>query len=107
MNQMMDSKCIPCPRGQNVETYRFYEALESGCIPFFVDEPETGGWVQQFDMGKESMDFFRIESWSAMAEIIDHFNKNPSEMLNYRTMILKGWQLFKISLKEKVRKLML
>ena len=107
MKLMMNSKCIPCPRGQNVETYRFYEALESGCIPFFVDEPDTGKWMQQFDMRKESMDFFRIESWSAMAELISHFNKNPSEMLNYRTMILKGWQLFKMSLKEKLRKLML
>jgi GR25 family glycosyltransferase involved in LPS biosynthesis len=107
MKLMMNSKFIPCPRGQNVETYRFYEALECGCIPLFVDEPETSGWMRQFDMGSQSMDFFRIESWSAMAEIMEHFNKNPSEMLQYRSLILKGWKLFKTAIKEKVRKRML
>jgi GR25 family glycosyltransferase involved in LPS biosynthesis len=107
MNLMMNSKCIPCPRGQNVETYRFYEALESGCIPLFVDIPETGSWIQQFNMGDKSMDFFRIDSWATAAEIIDHFNKNPGEMIEYREMILKAWRIFKNDLKERVRKLML
>jgi hypothetical protein len=107
MNLMMNSKCIPCPRGQNVETYRFYEALESGCIPLFVDIPETGSWIQQFNMGDKSMDFFRIDSWATAAEIIDHFNKNPGEMIEYREMILKAWRIFKDDLKERVRKLML
>lgn len=106
MKLMMNSKFIPCARGQNVETYRFYEALECGCVPFFVDEPDTGKWIKQFDMKKQSMDFFRIGSWSVAAEMLDHFNKNPSEMMEYRTMILKAWQIFKASLKGRVRKLM-
>jgi GR25 family glycosyltransferase involved in LPS biosynthesis len=107
MELMMNSKFVPCPRGQNVETYRFYEALECGCIPVFIDEPATGFWIQQFDIGSQSMDFLRIESWLTAVEIIDQFIKHPSEMLEYRTMILKGWQLFKMSIKEKLRKLML
>jgi len=106
MNLMVNSKFIPCPRGQNVETYRFYEALECGCVPFFVDEPDTGKWIIQFDMKQQSMDFFRIQTWSVAAEMLQHFNNNTSEMMEYRGMILKAWQIFKVALKERVRKLM-
>ena len=36
LNMLLDSVFALCPRGNNLETFRFYEALESGAIPIFV-----------------------------------------------------------------------
>ena len=36
LNMLLDSVFVLCPRGNNLETFRFYEALESGAIPIFV-----------------------------------------------------------------------
>jgi GR25 family glycosyltransferase involved in LPS biosynthesis len=107
MKLMADSIFIPCPRGTNVETYRFYEALESGCIPVFVDDPDTGSWMQKFNMGEKSMNFFRIPDWSAAAELITMFKEHPTDLEEYRRMILKGWADYKMSLKQNIRKLMI
>lgn len=107
MKLVGNTKCIPCPRGNNVETYRFYEALESGCIPIFIDYPTTSAWMKQFHMGKKSMNFFRIEDWSVAADLMKSFQDDPKGMEEYRQMILNAWDLFKVSLKLKIRKLMI
>jgi len=105
MELVGNTKCIPCPRGNNVETYRFYEALESGCIPIFIDYPETPMWMQQFNMGEKSMNFFRIKDWSVAADLMKTFQEDPKMMEEYRQMILDGWAIFKVSLKERVKQL--
>ena len=37
MNIMNDTIFVPCPAGNNPETFRHYEALEIGCIPIILD----------------------------------------------------------------------
>jgi len=107
MALLADTKFVPCPRGNNVETYRFYEALESGCIPVFIDYPDTANWMRQFNMGNKSMNFFRIPNWSTAAEVINGFKDDTKMMLEYQRMILKGWEVFKDTLKKRVRNLMI
>lgn len=106
MELVGNTKCIPCPRGNNVETYRFYEALESGCIPIFIDYPTTQSWMKQFNMGEKSMNFFRIKDWTVAVDLMKTFQEDPKMMEEYRTMILNAWGLFKASLKVKVALLM-
>eukprot|EP01041_Mallomonas_annulata_P004041 gene4041-8045_t len=38
---MKNTVFVPCPSGNNPETFRHYEALESGAIPVFVHKPST------------------------------------------------------------------
>ena len=97
MDLLLDSIFVACPRGQNLETYRFYEAMEAGCIPLFIvsDVPNTGVIA--------AIPFLRLETWQHAADLILHFQKNPDQMQQYRTLILSSWANYKTQLKEKVQ----
>ena len=96
---MLNSKFVPCPPGQNVETYRFYEALACGCIPIFVDSPENARWLQLFN---NEIPFLKLPSWNDAAAIMHHFKENPDQMEKYRMTILIAWANYKKRLENKV-----
>ena len=100
LSLLLSSKFIPCPRGQNVETYRFYEALDCGCIPLFINTPDNEAWLNLFE-GK--MPFLKLDSWMHAAALMQHFETNKEQMENYRRSILISWANYKMGLKEKVR----
>jgi hypothetical protein len=97
---MLNTKFVPCPRGQNVETYRFYEALECGSIPLFIDIPENEGWLKIFN---NEIPFLKLQGWEHAAGIMDYFSKNLEQMEKYRMAILISWAKYKVGLKERVR----
>ena len=98
---LLNTKFIPCPRGQNVETYRLYEALDCGCIPLFVDSPEVNQWLQVFN---SEIPFLKLPSWEYTAGLLQHFQQNVDQMEKYRASILISWAKYKMGLKERVRK---
>jgi len=90
---------VPCPEGNNVETYRLYEALECGCIPVFTKLPEVL---------KDSMiPFLKTETWDDVAELIQYFIKNPVQMNQYQTSILSAWNKYKDRLGLSIKKWLL
>ena len=97
---LLNSVFIPCPRGQNVETYRFYEALECGCIPVFIDSPDNAPWLDIFD---KQIPFLKLESWMHVAALMGHFMSNKEQLEHYRMAILVSWAKYKMGLKEKIR----
>ena len=97
---MLNTKFVPCPGGQNSETYRFYEALECGCVPFFIDSPHTQSWLTLLH---GEVPFLKLESWGHAAGLLQHFQQNPEQMESYRRNVLMGWAKFKMGLKERVR----
>ena len=97
---LLSSKFVPCPRGQNVETYRFYEALDCGCIPLFIKSSDNDLWLNIFE-GK--LPFLELESWMHAAALMQHFENNKEQMEKYRLSILISWTKYKMELKEKVR----
>jgi hypothetical protein len=97
---MLNSKFIACPKGQNIETYRFYEALDCGCIPLFLESPELEPWLRLFN---NELPFLKIQSWGHATGLLQHFQQNPEQMEGYRRNILTGWAKFKIGLKDRVR----
>jgi GR25 family glycosyltransferase involved in LPS biosynthesis len=96
---MLNTKFVPCPRGQNVETYRFYEALECGCVPLFVDMPENEAWLKP--LIRDSL--LKTTGVEHAAGIMDYFSKNVEQMEQYRMAILISWAKYKAELKERVR----
>jgi GR25 family glycosyltransferase involved in LPS biosynthesis len=98
---MLDTQFIPCPRGMNVETYRFYEAIECGCIPIFVQFPETELWLKQFN---NEIVFLNLRTWDEAVKLIQHFKNNPDQLEHYHTtVLLPAWTKFKYTLKERVK----
>lgn len=89
----------PCPEGNNVETYRLYEALECGCIPVFTKLPEVL---------KDSMiPFIKTTTWEEVVDLIQHFTKNPLQRNEYRNTILSSWNTYKDRLKLSIGKWLL
>ena len=99
MALLLNSKCVPCPRGQNVETYRFYEALESGCIPMVIELAENDTWFPVF-LGQ--LPLLKIPSWTYAAGLLRFFQENPEELEKYRTVLLTAWGIYKNRLKQSV-----
>ncbi len=98
---LLNSKFVPCPRGQNVETYRFYEALECGCVPVFPKQDGDEEFLKQFN---GFLPFLNLQSWDHVAALMVHMTQNPELMENYRKAVLIGWSRYKMELKERVRK---
>ena len=97
---MLNSKFVPCPRGQNVETYRFYEALDCGSIPIFINSPDNDSWLKLFN---GQIPFLKIDSWMHAAALMQHFQTNKEQLEEYRKSILISWTRYKMGLKERVR----
>ena len=96
---LQNTKFVPCPEGNNVETYRFYEALECGCIPVFTMLPPV--------LLDSKIPFLKTDTWEQVAELMKYFLKNPEQMKQYRDTILSGWSLYKAKLKVSVEKWLL
>jgi GR25 family glycosyltransferase involved in LPS biosynthesis len=96
---LLNSKFVPCPAGQNIETYRFYEALECGCIPLFLNTPNTEAWLQIFN----EIPFLKIDSWEQASALMHHLINDKEQMEQYRKTLLISWAKYKMGLKERVR----
>jgi len=97
---LLNSKFVACPGGQNVETYRFYEALDCGCIPLFLNEPATETWLQIFN---NEIPFLKIDNWDQATAIMHHLLNDKEQMEQYRKTLLMTWAKYKMGLKEKMR----
>jgi GR25 family glycosyltransferase involved in LPS biosynthesis len=94
LDLLSDTAFVPCPAGNNVETFRFYEALERGCIPVFIELPSS--------LENSGIAFLKTKSWLDAANLICHLNKNPEQLLQYQMSLLEGWMKYKRQLKGQV-----
>ena len=85
---------VPCPGGNNVETYRFYEALECGCIPVFIELPES--------LCDSKHPFLRTSSWLEVRDIMAHMIDNKSVLIQYHKLIMNWWISYKNILRNNV-----
>lgn len=91
---LYNSVFVPCPRGNNIETYRFYEALECGCIPVFTEFPEI--------LLESKIPFILTPTWDDVVRLITYFSNNTRMMEEYRKEIFDGWNRYKAELKDKI-----
>ena len=84
---LSDTIFVPCPRGNNVETFRFYEALECGCIPVFTQLPLA--------LEDSGIPFLKTRTWNDVANLMEDLNKNKDQLIQYQSSILEGWSAFK------------
>ena len=93
LDLLLNSIFMPCPRGNNIETFRFYEALECGCIPVFTELPEV--------LDNSGLPFLKCETWTKVLEEIEHLNANPAILLEYHKNLMNAWVCYKDTLKKK------
>jgi hypothetical protein len=91
---LMQSQCVPIPRGNNVETFRLYEVLEHGAIPLYV-RLEGGADRVYWKWLREHLHLMEIASWDKVPAILELFRKYPEKAEMYRAGLLTQWRAWK------------
>jgi len=92
LSVMLNSWCIPCPAGQNSETYRFYEALEAGAVPILVKGDVTEVYLQYL---QKWLPLLTADNWGHAAQLIFTLKNTPEVYEQYRNHILNAWENMK------------
>lgn len=96
---LLSTMFVPCPRGQNVETFRFYEALEHGCVPILVREDDDNGWIANVTAHLPVVVF---QSWDQAPLFMKSLLENPESFFKFYQTLMTAWQTWKTSLKAAV-----
>jgi GR25 family glycosyltransferase involved in LPS biosynthesis len=93
---------MPCPRGQNPETFRLYEALEYGAIPVVVRE--SGCSTEFIKMVTTNVPVPVFDTWAEGAAFAQTLLQNPITLAEYHTMMSSKWSTWKKKLVEQCAK---
>jgi hypothetical protein len=101
---LQESKFIPCFAGfRALESYRLYEALEHGAIPFYVPDKGADGIRDTYTMVLGKHPILSFPSWDKAAELLPLFAKNPVQMEEHRTTLKTWWSMKKAELQQTVK----
>ena len=92
----LDTLFVPCPSGNNPETFRFYEALECGCLPILVREPDNEAYIEYIT---NRLQLIVLSSWDEAPGLIAQLWNDKPTMEAYRNHVLTKWKQCKESLK--------
>ena len=95
-DKLYSSIFVPCVRGNNLETFRFYEALECGAIPIYVKEEND----PFFSFVSEKLPIIALDNWHDALHFMKILLRNREKLMQYRTEILQKWKAWKEELKE-------
>lgn len=84
LQNVMNTKICPIPRGANLETFRFYEAMRSGCI--LIGEAFPKGWFY------DDAPIIRLKDWSDMQTVIPKLLADKERMLKLHRQTLDWWE---------------
>lgn len=100
LSLLLNSWCVPCPSGQNAETFRVYEALEAGAVPVLVREEGSDPF---FQMLARWLPLLVANDWKHAAELIHTLRARPEVYEQYRGQLLTAWEKMKADVKGKVK----
>jgi GR25 family glycosyltransferase involved in LPS biosynthesis len=80
LNILSNSKFCPILRGNHVETFRLYEALEAGCLPItFISDETWEAWIDE-NLGISSL--YAWKNPEAMLKCTDDLEQIRSTLMN-------------------------
>lgn len=92
---------VPCPSGQNYESFRIYEALCAGALPVFVSEEVGKPFLHQLS---KWIPLLVADSWPKVAQTIHTLRTKPEIYEQVRVQTMAGWEKLKADVKESVKK---
>jgi hypothetical protein len=104
---MEDSWVIPCPEGNNTESFRIYEALEAEAFPVLCNE-ERGEWSHHFYLWlqRELPSICIIHSWEDIYDLFHKIKENPDEFSERRDRLVGEWCVWKKKLQKNAQQLL-
>jgi len=97
---LLDTVFVPCPDGMNPETFRFYEALECGCVPLLIRTERNAAWV---DWVSEHLQILPLSSWAEAAKLVEHLMREKPMLEAYRGKILGAWMAWRETLRGEIK----
>lgn len=98
---LLDSVFVPCPPGNNPETFRLYEALECGAIPLYVKSQGDDTYIEWL---QNELGLLPVSNWEEAKHLVQHLYKEKEIMESYRNQLLVRWKTWKERLGIQVRK---
>ncbi len=84
LQKTMDSKICLIPRGANLETFRFYEAIQYGCIP--VGEAFPKGYFY------DDAPIVRLQNWADLQSELHDILRDTEKVETMHQRVLNWWQ---------------
>lgn len=97
LSALANSIFVPCPDGVNPETFRFYEALQAGCIPLVIKSKRNEAW---FNWVSKHIPLLSIQSWEDALRLMVALLTKPETLEIYRSQVLQGWMSWSAMLQE-------
>ena len=98
LSDLENSKFCPVPRGNNLETFRLYEALECGTIPIYV---HNMGDDTFWELISSKLNLIYLDSWEKASEFIKVLLDRPADAEKYRIKLVENWNNWKKEIKIK------
>lgn len=96
LGRLTNSKFCPILRGNNVETFRLYEALEAGTIPIYVrNEGDDNFW----EVISKKLGLVKLTSWENAVEFIKTLLSDTNRAEIYRQELITYWTSWKNEIK--------
>lgn len=96
-----DTVFAPCPMGNAVmETWRFYESLEAGCIPIIEARP----WMHYHERLLGPHPVPAVYGWSQAARFMKALSKDPDRLQALQQSIVNWWGQCKQSNEARIRR---
>jgi hypothetical protein len=96
MKTLEDTRFVPCPKGQNYETYRLYEALEAGCIPICIGDANNEHECYNKLIGDNAI--LISKDWSSVKSMIQQISNNPEALNQIQENLTKYWMTHKVNI---------
>lgn len=103
MARLLDSVFVPCPSGNNSETFRLYEALDAGAIPILSKEDMNPEFLQSIT---KHLPLVVLNKWVEAPAMIQEFIGNKDFMEKYRNQLMSAWFNWKLQLQMDVKGMM-
>ena len=100
MSMMLNSWIVPCIGGNNPETYRFYEALEFGCVPIIVEDDHNKEYIKYVT---QHIPILPLKSWSQARSLLKSFIENKEAFEQYRHTLLTAYSSMKKQFQDKFK----
>lgn len=97
IDTLRKSKFVPCFAGSSaLESYRLYEALEHGAIPFYVTDKD------EYELLFPKRPFLRFDSWEQAAGLLPQLAPKSMIMETQREACADWWSKQKVALAQKM-----
>jgi hypothetical protein len=92
LSTLSNTKFCPVMRGNNIETFRMYEALETGVIPIYVRQAND---EMYWSVISSKLGLKEIHNWLEAKEFINKLNTNMDDAEEYRMKLYNNWLTWK------------